>query len=219
MTSVSAKNAAHIRILIVDDHPAVRQGLTLLLEPKNITVCAEAASRLEALSLVKEHRPDVVLVDLSLGEEDGKHLLEDLRDCDQPALVYSMHEEGRRVAGAFAAGAMGYVTKREAPSVLVQAIAEVAARNQFVSPRAALALANYAAAGSTATALNQLSDQEQEVYRLLEEGRATRHIAVIMSISVRTVESYCERICAKLGLSGMRELRHFASRHLDGNAD
>ena len=125
-TTETEKKLPAIRIVIVDDHPAVRQGLALLLQPKGISVCAEAGARAEALALIDAHRPDVVLVDLSLGDEDGTALLEEVRIRRCPTLVYSMHEDGRRVAGAFAAGARGYVTKREVHGVLVQAIMEVA---------------------------------------------------------------------------------------------
>ncbi|HOZ49675.1 MAG TPA: response regulator transcription factor [Candidatus Hydrogenedentes bacterium] len=218
MTSESTGGAGGIRVVIVDDHPAVRHGLALLLKSKGIVVCGEAGGRAEALALVEEHQPDVVLVDLSLGDEDGSVLLEDLHRRNRPALAYSMYEDGRRVAGAFAAGARGYVTKSEAHRVLVQAIAEVARGKRFVSPKAALALASHAASAPVESALSQLSAQEQQVYRLLEEGKATRDIAAVMTISIRTVESYCERICAKLGLDGMRELRHFASSHFNNGS-
>lgn len=218
MKSRPAESVKGIRVLIVDDHPAVRQGLALLLESRGISVCGEAGNREETLSFVEKCRPDVVLVDLSLGDEDGLVLLEDLRHRNRPALVYSMHEDGRRVSGAFAAGALGYVTKREVHGVLVEAITEVAKGERFVSPRAALALASHAAAEPVESALHQLSAQEQQVYRFLEAGKATRDIAEAMGISPRTVESYGERICLKLGLNGMRELRHFASSHFTHNA-
>lgn len=213
MKTDSIRSASSIRVLIVDDHPAVRQGLALLLESKGISVCGEAGGREDALAFVDKQPPDVVLVDLSLGNEDGCVLLEDLHRLNRPSLVYSMHEDGRHVSRAFAAGARGYVTKSEVHRVLVQAIAEVARGGRFVSPKAALALASHAVSAPVESALSQLSAQEKQVYRLLEEGKATRDIAAIMTISIRTVESYCERICAKLGLDGMRELRHFASSH------
>ncbi|OQC07329.1 MAG: Transcriptional regulatory protein DevR (DosR) [Candidatus Hydrogenedentes bacterium ADurb.Bin101] len=218
MKTESGKIPAAIRVVIVDDHPAVRQGLALLLQPKGISVCAEAGACAEALALIDKQRPDVVLVDLSLGDEDGAALLEDLRARSCPALVYSMHEEGRRVARAFAAGARGYVTKREVHGVLVQAITEVAQGGRFVSPRAALALASHAEDGHAEGTSNELSVKEQEVYHFLEAGKSTRSIAAAMGISTRTVESYCERICSKLGLDGMRELRHYASSHPSGDA-
>jgi len=214
MDSDPVSGSASIRALIVDDHPAVRQGLGLLLGPEGITVCAEAGGRAEALARIEECRPDLVLVDLSLGEEDGLVLIADLDEHAVPTLVYSMYEDGRHVESAFAAGALGYVTKRELRQVLVQAIREVAAGRRFVSPKAALALADHIAEGQTEASHGELSNQERLVYRLLGEGESTSGIAAAMNISTRTVESYYSRILVKLGLDGMRELRRNAINHL-----
>jgi len=214
MDSDPMTGPASIRVLIVDDHPAVRQGLGLLLGPEGITVCAEADERAEALSRLEECRPDLVLVDLSLGDEDGVVLLADLHERAVPTLVYSMYEDGRHVESAFAAGALGYVTKRELRQVLVQAIREVAAGRRFVSPKAALALADRIAEGQTDAPYGELSNQERLVYRFLGEGESTSGIAATMNISTRTVESYYARILVKLGLGGMRELRRNAINYL-----
>jgi DNA-binding NarL/FixJ family response regulator len=124
-----------------------------------------------------------------------------------------MHEDGPHVKKAFAAGALGYVTKREVHRVLVQAISEVAAGRRFVSPRAAVALAEQVAGDPADTILRELSRQEQEVYGLLGVGETTKQIAAAMEISTRTVESYCDRILVKLGLEGMHELRRHAISH------
>ncbi|HOZ49676.1 MAG TPA: response regulator transcription factor [Candidatus Hydrogenedentes bacterium] len=129
-----------IRVLVVDDHPAVRQGLGFLLGPKGITVCAEADNCADALAGVENHHPDMALVDLSLGDEDGTALIAELRKRALPSLAYSIHEDERHVTRALAAGARGYVTKGEAHRVLVHAIHEVVAGRRFLSPRAAMAL-------------------------------------------------------------------------------
>ena len=146
-----------LRVLILDDHPAVRQGLELLLATEGIKVCAEAGGYAQALARVSDHQPDVVLVDLSLSGKDCFAFLRDLHRLALPFLVYSMHEEGRWVSGAFAAGALGYVTKREAHGVLAEAIRQVAVGRRFVSPRAAIALAEQAACGQTNAALDELN--------------------------------------------------------------
>ena len=213
MTTDRPKNSKTISVLIVDDHPAVRQGLALLLEPEGIAVCAEAGNCAEALTACRQHQPDIILVDLSLGDEDGLLVLGELRGYGRPFLVYSMHEDGRHVKQAFAAGALGYVTKREVHRVLVQAISEVAGGRRFVSPRAAVALAEQASEDTADAALQELSRQEQEVYRLLGIGETTKQIASVMKISTRTVESYFERILVKLNLDGMQELRRHAISH------
>lgn len=133
-------NTSPLRVLIVDDHPAVVQGLKCLLEAEGITICAEARNSAEALTAGAAQYPDVVLVDLSLGDEDGVALIADLGHMALPSIAYSIHQDGGHVKGAFAAGALGYVTKNEAHRVLVQAIVEVAAGHRFVSPRAAAVL-------------------------------------------------------------------------------
>lgn len=201
-------------ILVVDDHPAVCQGLALLLEPEGIEVCCQAEGRAEALACLDVQRPNLAVVDLSLGDEDGLALIEELHALGIPSLVYSMYEDGRHVEGAFAAGALGYVTKREIRGVLVQAIREAAAGRRFVSPRAAVALASRIADGQTGGGYAGLSNQERQVYRLLGEGRGTGEIAAELAISVRTVESYYARILVKLGLDGMRDLRRHAIGYL-----
>ncbi len=203
-----------IRILIVDDHPAVRRGLALLLSPEGIAVCAEASGRTEALSLAEKHSPHLALVDLSLNGEDGLPLVSDLRTLAVPSLVYSMHEDPRHVEGAFSAGALGYVTKREVDQVLIQGIREVAAERRFVSPAAAVALATRLSAPAEHDADRELSEQERQVYHLLGQGEGTIEIAAALHISTRTVESYYARILDKFALDGMRDLRRHAINHL-----
>lgn len=200
-----------IRILIVDDHPAVRKGLALLLEPEGIEVCAEAQSLAEALARADEHKPDLALVDLSLGNDNGLALIAEFAQRGLPSLVYSMHEDGRSVQSAFATGCLGYVSKCEPHEVLIAAIGETAARRRFVSPKAALALADHIAEG-TANTVAELSVQECEVYRLLGAGESTRTIAISMNISRHTVETYYARIRQKLDMASMTDLRRHASR-------
>ena len=207
-----------LHVLLVDDHPAVRQGLALLLAPEGIDVCAEADGRVEGLALLQKCHPDLAIVDLSLDGEDGAALVADLYERAVPVLVYSMHNDARRVGGAFAAGALGYVTKREFHGVLVQAIREVAAGRRFVSPHAAAALAEGLTGDRADDALGKLSPQEREVYQLLGRGEGVPEIAVALRITAHTVESYYARIRVKLGLNGMYELRRHAIDHYQKHA-
>lgn len=201
-----------IRVLLVDDHPAVRQGLAIFLEPEGI-VCAEAGGRAEALANVEKRCPDLAIVDLSLDGEDGLPLISDLHERRVPALVYSMHNEARHVRSAFAAGALGYVTKRELDGVLLEGIREVAAGRRFVSPKAAAALLENPAEAQPDDAVNRLSPHERKVYELLGKGEGAFEIAAVLHVSIHTVESYYSRIQVKLGLSGMYELRRHAIEH------
>ncbi len=213
MSSGTEADPPSIRILIVDDHPAVRQGLSLLLVTEGVSVVAEAGKRAEAVSLARDLRPDLASVDISLEGEDGLLVVSDLSALDVPSLVYSMHADARHVAAAFSAGALGYVTKAEFGTVIVDGVRAVAARGRFVSPKAATALAESVGGLRIEDAFLRLSSKEQEVYRLVGRGAGTQEIAVAMKISTHTVESYFARIQAKLGLFGMHGLRRHAIEH------
>jgi two-component system invasion response regulator UvrY len=123
------------RIFLIDDHPAVRQGLKLLFEQVNYVVCGEADSSAETLERIKTSSADLALLDASLGEENGLECIAELRKVGIPVLVYSMHEDGNTIDRAFAAGAAGYVSKREAPEVLLAAVADVLAGKCYISTR------------------------------------------------------------------------------------
>ena len=198
------------RVFLVDDHPAVREGLRLLLAQSGIEVCGEAGDAAGALETVRGAAPDLVMVDLSLGEESGLTLLRALGGAAPgvPLLVYSMHEDPFHVQQAFAAGAAGYVTKREVASLLAHAVGEIRAGRRYTSPRAAQALA---AAPPAAGRPEALSPRELEVYRLLGEGYSTHAIAEALGVSRRTVESFYARILEKLGVPGMEALRRRAA--------
>jgi two-component system, NarL family, invasion response regulator UvrY len=210
MESDRATASRLIRVLLVDDHPAVRDGLALLLALEDIEVCAEAGGTAGALACIERNRPDLAIVDLSLDGEDGLTLIADLRQRGMPVLVYSMHRDVRHVRSAVAAGARGYVTKRELPCVLVDAIREVAAGQRFVSPSAAAALADSVTEDAANDAVSKLSSNERKVYELLGQGEGTYEIAAALRISNHTVESYYERMKLKMNVSGMHDLRRHA---------
>ena len=195
-----------IRILLIDDHPAVRQGVAVLLAPDRIEVCAEAGSSAEALAHLSHLQPDLAVIDLSLDGEDGLALVAEFSARGVNVLVYSMHEDARRVSAAFAAGALGYVTKREFHGVLVQAIREVAAGRRFVSPKAAASLVDAPPPG----AVRRVSPREDHVYRLLGQGLNAAEIAARLEISGHTAETYFSRLRNKLNLKTMHELRRHA---------
>ena len=206
-----------LHILLVDDHPAVRQGLALFLARENV-VCTEAGGRADALARVEERRPDLAIVDLSLDGEDGLPLIADLHARGVPVLVYSMHNAATRVRSAIAAGALGYATKRELDSALVQGIREVAAGRRFVSPHAALALADDVPEPAADDALRKLSANERRIYELLGQGADAFEIAAALHISNRTVDSYYARMLVKLNLNGMHDLRRHAIDYFQKHA-
>jgi len=200
---------ASIRIYLVEDHPAVRQGLRLLLELDGMDVCGEAEDARTALGEIPGLAPSLVMVDLSLGEDSGLDLLRALaqRCPELPTLAYSMFEDTLHVKRAFGAGARGYVTKREASDVLIQAIQECLAGRTFASPRAVRGLAK---GDGLEVDTEPLSLQEQEVLDLLGLRLSTKEIAASLNLSPRTVETYYSRIQTKLKLRGMSDLRRIA---------
>jgi DNA-binding NarL/FixJ family response regulator len=205
------KNGA--RVFLIDDHPAVRQGLALLLSQDYHAVCGEAENRMETLERLDCSRPDIALVDISLGDESGLDLVADLRKQGIPVLIYSMHEDSATVEQAFGYGANGYVTKREVSDVLLEAVRHVVDGKRYVSPRVAQSLARRVLPSPEANRGDLLSEQERRIMYMLGRGESNADIAERLAISARTVESYCSRIIEKLGLEGMKALRKFAIRN------
>ena len=201
-----------VSILIVDDHPAVREGLALLLGQDQHVVCGEAASREELLPLLDSISPDLALVDLSLGDESGLACLPDLLSRNCPSIVYSMHEDARVVKRALEHGANGFVSKRETSTVLLEAIQTVLGGEQYLAPRIAEKLEADGGLADTPEPLPQLSEREREILVLLAKGETNADIASTFDVSIRTVETYYSRIQVKLDLKGMKALRKYALR-------
>lgn len=208
---MEAETSRPCRIFVVDDHPGVREGLALLLEQRGIIVCGDAEDAAQTLDRLESARPDVVLVDLSLQRENGMTLIEQLRSRGVTVLVYSMHEDAVHVKRSFAAGAEGYVTKREGADILVQAIREVVAGRRYVSERTRNTLIDGGQDNDSEEARRMsLSERETLVLQWVGEGDSSGEIAHRLHISSRTVETYYGRIMEKLGLAGMKELRRYA---------
>lgn len=207
MNTPGAKAA---RIFIIDDHPMVRQGLQLFFTHASHIVCGEAESHESVMERFGNAGADIALVDLSLGEESGLDLIERIRAAGCAVLVYSMHEDAATIERALAAGANGYVSKRENEDVLLQAISDLLAGRRHLSP---IAVQSMAKRQSFAPAKKHvLSDRESTILACLGQGDSNAEIAASLSISVRTVETYCARLVTKLELEGMRALRHYAIR-------
>lgn len=199
-----------LRILIVDDHPAMRQGIAMLLSRRGFLVAGEAERKHDALALAASLQPDLAVVDLSLKSESGIDLITELRDMGIPSVVYSMHEEPHYVKRAFAAGARGYATKSEVSHVLTEVIDKVIAGERYVSPQAAQSFTERILFSPGNGHAKELSPQEEAVFHMLGLGDDTARIAATLNVNVRTVHSYYNRIIVKLGLSGMKELRRLA---------
>src|ERR1700724_1420923 len=201
------------RILVVDDHPIVRQGLALLInrEP-DLVVCGEAEEAMGAMHVLASARPDVLIVDISLN---GPDLLKNVRisHSSLPVLILSMHDESIYAERALRAGANGYIMKQEATDKVLVAVRRILNGEIYVSDRIASKMLKHYITGSGAlpnSSIADLSDRELEVFRLIGEGHGTRQIAEELHISVKTVESYQAHIKEKLSLRSARELMQHA---------
>jgi DNA-binding NarL/FixJ family response regulator len=191
--------ADQVRVLIVDDHPVVRQGLRTFLDlQEDITVVGEAADGRSGVAAAEELRPDVVLLDLRMPGSDGLEALRGLRERANPArvLVITSFTEPAAVLPAVRAGASGYVYKDIDPPALAAAIRSVHAGHVLLHPDVVRALA----AGEAAPAGSQLTAREREVLAELARGRSNREIARGLSLSEKTVKTHVSAILTKLGV-------------------
>jgi DNA-binding NarL/FixJ family response regulator len=201
---------AKSKVLLVDDHPIVRQGLAQLINQEpDLTVCGHAEDANGALRGIAANRPDIVILDISLNGPDGLSVLKDIRlsDATLPVLVLSMHDESLYAERALRAGANGYIMKQEATERVLEAIRRIRGGEVYVSDRIAKRLLRQIVSPSSGKSpVEALSDRELAVFRLIGNGRGTREIADDLHISIKTVESYQAHIKEKLSLKNGREL-------------
>ena len=208
-----------MKILIVDDHPSVREGLALRISlHSDLEVCGEADSEDQALALVKQTGPDLVLVDISLKSGHGIELIKRIRSFD-PAikmLVISGFQESLYAERAFRAGALGYLNKQESNEKMIEAIRTVLAGKRFLSPEISRRLIEQALGASdrTKTPIEQLTDRELEVFRMIGEGMKTSDIAEQLFLSTHTIDTHRENIKRKLAISNAAELSRAAVQWL-----
>jgi DNA-binding NarL/FixJ family response regulator len=204
------------RILVVDDHPIIRQGLALMLNREaDLVVCGEAEDATGAMLVMASARPDILIVDISLNGPDGLDLLKNIRTTHPalPVLILSMHDESIYAERALRAGANGYIMKQEATEKVLVAIRRILNGEIYVSERIANKMLKLYITGATSlknSSISDLSDRELEVFRLIGEGHGTRQIAEELHLSIKTVESYQAHIKDKLSLRSARELMQHA---------
>ncbi|MFY9791441.1 MAG: response regulator transcription factor [Candidatus Sulfotelmatobacter sp.] len=199
-------------VFVVDDHPIVRQGLTLLIDREaDLSVCGEAEEMHSALRAIPILHPDILIVDISLNGPDGLELLKNVRITwpRLPVLVLSMHDESIYAERALRAGANGYIMKQEATEKVLVALRRILSGEIYVSSRIANSMLQHYVRGASPSehsSISELTDRELEVFRLIGEGQGTRQIAEVLHLSVKTVESYQAHIKEKLCLRSAREL-------------
>lgn len=210
-----------IRVLIIDDHDIVREGLKQIVhETGDIVVGGEARTGAEALERVRESRVraerwDVAILDLNLPDRPGLDVLTQIRAIAPhlPVLILSMHQQVSYAARALKAGALGYVSKDSAREHLVQAIRKLARGERFLTPAFAEGLAFDLMDGVAAAQHERLSDREFQILSLIAAGKPPRDIAADLNVSVKTVGTHRARILAKMGLKNNAEIVQYAIEH------
>jgi DNA-binding NarL/FixJ family response regulator len=208
------KNAT--RVVIVDDHPLLRKGIGQLINnEKDLQVVGEAEDAHKALTTIENTKPDVALIDISLGGTSGIELLKNIkvRFPKLQVLVLSMHDESVYAHRALRAGASGYIMKGEGTEKVLTALRKILNGEVNLSERLGTRMLNTLVGGRaslTSSPIEELSDRELEVFSLIGQGHGTRPIAEKLHLSVKTIESHRAHIKEKLNLQNATELVHHA---------
>jgi len=217
----SVRTNGKASILVVDDHPIVRQGLADLLDSQDdFFCCASAGDLVKAQEAVVAQKPDMVLLDLRLGQADGLESIKALKSRFENLriVVISQFDETVYAERALRAGAMGYVMKDQATEEVLGAVRKVLDGKVYLSQAMTNRVLNSNFAGKfqpRAAAVENLTDRELHVLQLLGIGTSTRKIAAQMNLSIKTVETYREHLKQKLGLSNSTELVHYATHWVE----
>lgn len=205
-----------IRILIADDHALVRAGIRALVEKQpNMEVLAEASNGREALTLIREHQPDVVLMDISMPELNGLEAIRQLAK-ELPnvySLILSMHADEEHVWHALQAGAAGYLVKGGSLAELELAINSVARGETYLSPGISRhVISQYMDRTTGRRSLEDLTPRQREILQMIAEGKNTKQIALILNVSVKTVESHRAQLMKRIGATDIAGLVKHALR-------
>jgi DNA-binding NarL/FixJ family response regulator len=212
------------RILIVDDHPMMRQGLAQLIgAEQDLAVCGETENAGAALDAVRALKPDLVLADISLPGKNGLELIKDFQVLQPglPVLVISMHDESLFAERVLRAGGRGYIMKQEGGKKLMQAIRQVLEGKIYVSEKISggiLEALSGSRAGGESSSMEKLTDRELEVFQLIGQGKGTRDIAEKLHLSVKTVDVHRANIKTKLKLNSASELVRYAVRWVESQS-
>ena len=203
-----------IRVLIADDHALVRAGIRALVEKiEGVVVLGEAGKGSEALELVEEHRPDLMLLDLTMPDGGGFEVLAHVgkQFPEIRVIVLTVHEAGEYAIRALKEGAAGFLLKSAASTELEQAIQTVISGERYISPEMSKKIVEEVGKGTTKRELlATLSPRQREVLRLIAEGRTTKQIAQELGISVKTVETHRAQLMERLGIRDVAGLVRYA---------
>jgi DNA-binding NarL/FixJ family response regulator len=212
MVQRTRKGNKPAKVLIVDDHPAVREALAIRISRQpDLKVCGEAADLADALRLFTETEPDVAVIDIGLRTGNGLDLIKRIKSRNESArmLVWSMHSESLYAERALHAGALGYITKEHATDKIIDAIRHVLAGKIYLSEQLAERLLLSAVTrrkSLDSSPIEKLSDRELEAFELFGQGLSTKEVARKLQVSPKTIETYRLRIKDKLQLSAANEV-------------
>jgi DNA-binding NarL/FixJ family response regulator len=204
------------KILVVEDHPIFRLGLSELINQEpDLQVCGEAKDAATAWHTIERLQPDLIIADITLENSDGIELTKEIhkRYRHIPVLILSMHDEFLYAERALHAGARGYIMKQEAMGSVVEAIHQVLEGKLYLSDQVKEHILTHLAAGPSAgprSPIERLTDRELEIFRLIGKGLSTRDIADKLYLSVKTVGTHRERIKSKFNLKSANELVRYA---------
>jgi DNA-binding NarL/FixJ family response regulator len=206
-----------IRVLLADDHALVRAGIRALIDAMDgVEVVAEAGDGEEALQLIREHQPDVILLDITMPQRSGFDVLDQTRRDfpDVKVVILTVHDAGEYAIRALRAGANGFLTKGAASAELREAIEMVVRGDTYISPaisqKTLLEYGKGAASGAGLSA--ELTPRQQEILKLIAEGFSTKKIARSLNISVKTVESHRAQLMERLNIHDVAGLVRYAIR-------
>lgn len=206
------------RIVVVDDHPVVREGLRALLSCEaDFLVCGDAGTNADALNLIRAEAPDAVIVDVLLDHESGLDLIRDIKTLNPRVrvLAHSMHDDQNYAERALAAGAQGYINKREVPHKIIAALRMVLSGEVYLSERMKQHILQRSIAGNAPrqkTPIESLTNRELEIFRLIGKGLTTSEISDSLNLSTKTVETHRQNIRRHLQLDNTNKLAREATQ-------
>ena len=211
------KAGSRMRIFLADDHALFRSGLRRILEEEFAGVTIdEASSGSETLNMLRQHRADILILDIAMSDTNSLHILPDLKALQpsMPVLILSMYNDRHFVVHALRAGVSGYLTKEHAPDELIRAIRTILAGRRYIGESLAEQIADHLAGGDASRLPHEtLSARELEVLLLIGSGLALSQIAGKLGLSVKTVSTYRARILEKMGLHSNADLIRYVVRH------
>jgi DNA-binding NarL/FixJ family response regulator len=214
-------SAVQTKILVVDDHPMLREGLAQLIAGQpDMRVCGEAGNASEALEKIRVLKPSLVLVDISLPGRSGLELIKDIQalEAGVSVLVISMHDESLYAERVLRAGGRGYVMKHEGGKKILEAIRQVSDGKIFVSEKMSAKILEVFSGhrpGSSASPVENLTDREFEVFQMIGQGKDTKQLARELHVSPKTIEVHRANIKLKLQVKSIAELIRYAVRWVE----